>query len=320
MTITPVNLSQDELSTLLPMKQLIAALRISFTTGCSAPAREHHSIEGLNNQQGTLLLMPAWSPSGNTRFMGVKQVNIFPGNAESGKPALNSTYNLFDGNTGEHLAAMDGNTITGLRTVAVSALAADYLARPDAKSLLVLGSGRISSLIPDAYKAIRDIDKIKIWDINIESAQRLVDALRQKGYNCEIAASLEDAVPEADIISSATLSHTPLICGKWLRPGTHVDLIGAFTSEMRESDDECVSMAKVFIDTEEVFHEGGDIVQPIKERVINRSHVQAKLADLTSGTTIGRSNNEEITLFKAVGTALADLSAATLAFQTKMRE
>ncbi|MCA0343174.1 ornithine cyclodeaminase family protein [Shinella sp. DD12] len=319
MSTAPITLPDVELAKLLPMEQLVEALRRSFSEGCSAPAREHHPIEGSQGEQGMLLLMPAWSPPGPTRYLGVKQVNIFPQNAAQNKPALTSIYNLFDGNTGEHLASMDGNTITGRRTVAVSALAARYLSRKDSEELLVLGSGRVASLIPYAYQAVRDIKRVKIWDINRASAEQLQSLLVTDGFDCAIADSLEDAVRSADIVSAATLSTTPLVLGDWLRPGTHVDLIGAFTPTMRESDDQCVAMSDVYTDTGEAAHEAGDLIQPKKTGAIGEDHVKATLSDLVTGRALGRESDASFTLFKAVGTALADLSAATLAYEAARR-
>ncbi|MDX0430699.1 ornithine cyclodeaminase family protein [Sinorhizobium medicae] len=319
MSAAPITLPDVELAKLLRMEQLVEALRKSFTEGCSAPAREHHPIEGAQGEQGMLLLMPAWSPAGPTRYLGVKQVNIFPQNAALNRPALTSIYNLFDGNTGEHLASMDGNTITGRRTVAVSALAARYLSRRDSKELLVLGSGRVASLIPYAYRAVRDIESVKIWDINRAGAERLQSSLAADGFECEIADSLEHAVRSADIVSAATLSTTPLILGEWLRPGTHVDLIGAFTPGMRESDNHCVAMSDVYTDTGEAMHEAGDLIQPKKTGAIGEDHVKGTLSDLVTGRALGRESDASCTLFKAVGTALADLSAATLAYEAARR-
>jgi ornithine cyclodeaminase/alanine dehydrogenase-like protein (mu-crystallin family) len=320
MTTGQVSISERDLSSLLPMDKLVEALRTSFKVGCHAPPREHHEIDVASGENATLLLMPAWSKQGPRRYLGVKQVNVFPGNARISKPALTSIYNLFDGDTGEHLASMDGNTITGRRTVAVSALAASYLSRPDATTLTVVGSGRVASLIPYAYKAVRDIQHVKIWDIDPASAERLRLKLTDDGFGCEIVESLEQAVNSADIVSAATLSRTPLVLGKWLHPGTHVDLIGAFTADMRESDDECIARADVYVDTMEAFHEAGDLIQPQRSNAIDRDHVKGTLADIVSGRLPGRQSRDAVTVFKAVGTALADLSAASLAYEGSSKQ
>ncbi|RYE59740.1 MAG: hypothetical protein EOO82_04080 [Oxalobacteraceae bacterium] len=156
---------------------------------------------------------------------------------------------------------------------------------------------RYSIIMTKQIEIIGDKNAIPVLDHGFE---RLVDSMGS----------------DADIVSAATLSSAPLVRGQWLRPGTHVDLIGAFTPSMRESDDQCVAMADVYIDTREAMDEAGDLIQPIKAGTIDESHIKATLADLCAGRATGRSSAEAITLFKAVGTALADLSAATLAYES----
>jgi ornithine cyclodeaminase len=214
------------------------------------------------------------------------------------------------------LALLDGNTITCRRTVAGSALAADYLARKDARRLLVIGAGRVASLIPDAYLSVRAIEHFDIWDVNVGNAVRLVEALRAKGLSAGVAPDVERAVKDADIVSAATLATTPIIKGEWLRPGTHVDLIGGFTPAMREADDEAIRRSTVYIDTKDAVHEAGDLVRPIESGVLDVTSIRATLEDLCRGSAKGRRSNDEITVYKAVGTALADLATATMAYET----
>jgi ornithine cyclodeaminase len=228
---------------------------------------------------------------------------------------LTSTYMLYDGRTGMQLALLDGNTITTRRTVAASCLAADYLARKDARRLLVLGAGRVASLIPDAYRVVRPIAHVDIWDIDPASAERLAENLRQQGLRADAVTDLEAATRQADIVSAATLATAPLIRGEWLRPGTHVNLIGGFTPAMREADDEALQRSSVYIDTHEALHEAGDLVQPIRAGVISADTVRATLDQLCRRDSPARTSDDEITLYKAVGTALADLAAATMAYE-----
>jgi ornithine cyclodeaminase len=261
--------------------------------------------------------MPAWEDAARPeRFLGTKIVTVFPGNTARGLPGLTSTYILYDGHTGTQLALLDGNTITGRRTVAASALAASFLAREDAKSLLVLGSGRVASLIPEAYLAVRAIDEVKVWDIDPGGAQRLVRRLTDQGLTASIATDLETAVRSTDIVSAANLATSPLVRGEWLRPGTHVDLIGGFTPLMREADDETVRRASVYVDTLEATHEAGDLVQPIHNGSFSEDQIRASLDQLCRNDGPARTSREEITYFKAVGTALADLAAAKMAYLT----
>ena len=305
----------DTTSRHLDYGRLIEALDHGFAQGCVAPVRHHHTIEKAGQPDATLLLMPAWSnDTDEVRYLGVKLVTVFPGNTAKGLAGLTSTYVLYDGDTGQQLAMLDGGVITARRTVATSALAARYLSRKDSRKLLVLGSGRVASLIPDAYRAIRPISEVSVWDINHESAARMVADLRNKGFSALVESDLEAGVRNADIVSAATLATSPLIHGEWLSPGIHVDLIGGFTPKMREADSEAVLRAVVYVDTPEALHEAGDLSQPIASTLISPSHIRGTLAALARAEIKGRSNSKQITLFKAVGSGLADLVAAKLVF------
>ncbi|MER9896422.1 ornithine cyclodeaminase family protein [Mesorhizobium sp. M0119] len=305
----------------LPYGALVDALQSGFAAGCTVPVRHHHHIQKRSEPDATLLLMPAWSKAEDQdQFLGVKLVTVVPGNKARGLPGLTSTYILYDGVTGQQLALMDGNVITSRRTVATSALAARYLARDDAKSLLVIGSGRVASQIPDAYRAVRAIEKVLVWDIIPEGAEKLVRSLNDRGIVSEVVTDLEQAVGKADIISAATLATSPIITGAWVRKGTHIDLIGGFTPKMREADDATLKAARAFVDTREALREAGDLVQPIQSGVVAEEHVLGTLADLANRNVNGRTTTDEITYFKAVGSGLADLVAARMVYQQMRAE
>ena len=298
---------------------LIEALRAMFVTGCSVPLRHTHRIDGVgdNDPGGTLLLMPAWRPG---RRLGLKTVTIFPGNGALGVPGLHSTYLLFDATTGVPLAQIDGNEITSRRTAAVAALAASFLARPDASRLLIVGTGRVASLLADAMRAVRPIAQVQIWNHRAASALALAAHLRDAGFDARATDDLADAAARADIISCATLSTTPLIRGEWLRPGTHLDLIGSFTPQMHEADAACFARGHVFVDTAEALAKSGDVLQAVAEGAFAAERVQGTRAQLCAGTHRGRDDAVQCTLFKAVGTALADLAAAELVWCGVQRE
>ena len=296
----------------LPMAALVACLEQMFIEGCEVPLRHNHQIAGATPaQDGIMLLMPAWQTG---KRIGVKTVSIFPGNQALGLPGLHSVFILYDAATGAPLAVLDGDAITSRRTAAASALAARWLSRPDARRLLVLGAGRVASLLPDAYRCVRDIQQVQVWDIRPEAAQAMVARLQAQGMDASVATDLEQAVRGADIISCATLSTAPLVRGEWLQPGAHLDLIGSFTPAMRESDDACFARATVFVDTPEALMKAGDILAPIASGAWDKRQLAATLEQLCRGEHAGRSRADEITLFKAVGTALEDLAAASLAF------
>jgi ornithine cyclodeaminase/alanine dehydrogenase-like protein (mu-crystallin family) len=305
-----------EASRQLPMKALIDRLCAFLIEGCEVPPRHHHTITVPGQSEATLLLMPSWTPkTGDEGYLGIKLVTVFPGNSARGLPALTSVYLLFDSGNGAQLASIDGNAITLRRTVATSALAASYLSREDAEYLLVLGSGRVASLLPEAYSAVRNIRRIGVWDINADSAARMVKRLVDEGFEAAVVPDIERGVRSADIVTSATLATSPLIKGEWLQHGVHVDLIGAFTPSMREVDDEAVRRSAVFVDTIEALREAGDLVHPINNGIFSPGDLKGSLLGLCNGEPAGRRSSEEITMFKAVGTALADLAAASMVYK-----
>jgi ornithine cyclodeaminase len=294
----------------LPFATLIRALREMFVGGCVVPTRHHHRIALDPEPNATLLLMPAWKPHD---ALGVKIVNVFPGNNKKGLPGLYSLYCLFDAEHGTPIALLDGNVITARRTAAVSALAASYLAQPDAARLLVVGAGRVASLLPAAYREVRTIRRIEVWDINAGLADALVARLRKHDFDASVAPDLEAAVRAADIVTCATLATRPLVLGEWLHPGVHLDLIGSFTPEMRETDDAAIRRASVFVDTETALAESGDLLQPLQSGALVAGRLAGTLSDLCAGRHPGRKHPQELTLFKAVGTAMSDLAAAMVA-------
>lgn len=296
----------------LAFDRLVPALREAFVAGCNAPPRHHHHGVG-NADDSTLLLMPAWSGP----YMGIKVVSVFPGNSQRGMPGLHASYLLCDADTGEHLALIDGDQITARRTAAASALGASYLARDDARELLVLGAGRIGSLMAAAYRSVRSIERVRVWNPTAANAERLVETLRADGFDAEVATDLEAAVKSADCVVGATLSTEPLIRGEWLQPGVHVDLIGSFSPTMREADDAVFANAEVFVDVYGALHECGELIEPLRSGVLAESDIRADLETLCRGGHPGRERAEAITVFKAVGTALEDLASATLIYEAR---
>lgn len=301
----------------LPYPALVAALRQAFAEGATVPTRHVHRIplsQADQTESGTLLLMPAWRPG---RRLGVKTVAIFTGNARLGLPVLHSTYLLFDAATGASLALLDGDEITTRRTAAVAALAASYLAKADARRLLVVGAGRVAAELAHAMRTVRPIDRVTVWSRREETAQRLAATWRSDGIDAEAVSDLSAAVATADIVSCATLATAPLVEGAWLAPGCHLDLIGAFTPAMREADAACFSRARVFVDSDDALVKAGDVLDAMHAGSFSPAALEGTLADLCAGRAAGRRDDAAITLFKSVGTALSDLAAAELAFAAK---
>jgi len=302
--------SADEVHRALDFPALIEALAAMFKAGCEVPLRHHHAIDVPGAPAATLLLMPAWQPG---RALGIKTVTVFPGNAARSLPAVMGQYLLLDATTGAPKALIDGTALTLRRTAAASALASRFLSRRDAGHLLLVGTGALAPYLVRAHCAVRPIKRIAIWGRNPEHARALASKLDLAGVAVEAAGNLEQAAGAADIVSCATLATAPLIRGAWLRPGQHLDLVGGFTPAMRETDDDAVRRAAVYVDTRAgAMKEAGDIVQPLASGALNPAAIMGDLFDLCRGTSPGRTGAETITLFKSVGTALEDLAAAQL--------
>lgn len=314
--------SAEALGALLDDRALIEALRAMFAAGCEAPVRHHHTIPQAG-ADATLLLMPAWEQdAGSGGALGIKIVTVYPDNGAKGLPAVMGNYMLLDGATGSPQALIDGQALTARRTAAASALAADYLAREDARVLTMIGTGALAPHLVRAHATVRPIDEVVIWGRSPDKAQALAAALvgslgeklGSRTINVQTTNDREAAVRGADVISCATLSADPLVAGAWLQPGQHLDLVGGFTPAMRETDDAAIERARVYVDTRAgAMSEAGDIVQPLRSGVLTKEAIQGDLFALTRGEATGRGGAEEITLFKSVGTALEDLAAAKLA-------
>ncbi len=316
-----MQLTAEQLQQALPWNSLISALRAIFARDdVHAPVRHHHAIEVPGEPQATLLLMPAWIEG---EFLGVKQVNVFPGNSARQLPGLSSHYQLSCGRSGQPLLWLDGNELTARRTAAASALASLYLSRADAANLLMIGAGRMARRLIPAHMSVRPIQRVRVWNRNPATSTALVEELRQEGIEATVCADadLAAAVGQADIVSCATLATTPLVRGEWLKPGTHLDLVGSFTPQMREADNRALQRAALFVDTRAgALAETGDLIIPIREGAIDAAAIRAEFAELCRGQHRGRSGLDDpataITLFKSVGDSREDLAAAIQAYRS----
>ena len=294
-----------------PWPELITAIAAALAEGAvTAPERHVHPVGLPDGGTGALLLMPAWVDG---ELIGVKTVTYFPSNAGTAVPTVNAAYLLLDGRTGQLSAVLDGDELTDRRTAAISALAADHLARADAERLLVLGTGRLSPNMARAHAAVRPLTSIEIWGRNPQAAQSVAETLRSEGLPARPAADLDASIRQADIVSCVTGATSPLVRGELLAPGAHLDLVGSFQPEMRESDDAAATRATIFVDTAPGATQSGDLAQPLAAGVITEASITADLRALAAGEHPGRTSADEITLFKSAGTAAADLAAARLA-------
>ncbi len=295
----------------LDFPALIAAIEDALRADITLPVRHHHAIPRADGD-ATHLIMPAWH-KGAGGFLGVKIVNVFPGNGARSLPSVMGTYVLMHGDTGAPLAVIDGTRLTLWRTAAASALAARYLAKPDASVHLMVGAGALAPFFIRAHRAVRPITRTILWNKTRANAETLATELSAQGIAVEVAEDLETAVRQADIISTATLSTTPLVRGAWLKPGAHLDCVGAFSATMRETDDEAVQRARLFADVRaSVLKEGGDFVQPIKAGLIPVTKIEADLFDLARGAIRIKRMESDITFYKSTGSAIFDLAAAAL--------
>jgi ornithine cyclodeaminase/alanine dehydrogenase-like protein (mu-crystallin family) len=300
-------ISAAELAKTAPYGTIVEALREGFKADITTPVRHHHETSAVS----TLLLMPAWS----REWTGLKTVVVKSDNAAKNLPTVQASYLLIKNDTGETVAVMDGTELTRRRTAAASALAADYLARPDASTLVLVGAGALGAHFARAHAAVRPIKRIFIYNRSPEKAAALAAELKSDGLDASGVTDLRSAVGQADIVSCVTTSTTPIVRGQWLKPGTHVDLAGAFRPTMRETDGDVVARSRVYVDTREgALSEAGDLLQARDEGKFDFANVQGDLFDLCRGTVKGRKSPQEITLFKSCGTALEDLATAIMVY------
>lgn len=282
---------------------LIEALRSGLAVACESPVRGCHDLPN----DASLLQMPVWQRG---QGIGVKLVTVFPHNSARNLPSVAAVFTLFDDETGQPLALLEASEMTARRTACTSALAADYLVRRDAERLLIVGNGTLAAHMARAHCCVRPYREVQIWGRNPDKLAPLVAQLQAEGFPVTASRDLQASVEQADSITCITTSREPLVLGAWLKPGTHLDLVGAFLPSMRETDSAAVGRARIVVDTcEGALEEAGDLLFALADGLIHKHAIDTELKDLLQGHG-QRSNNEEITLFKSVGYALEDLIAA----------
>jgi len=292
----------EELRRLVPIDRAIDALEAAFRDedpSLAAPLRS-----SLATSSGTLLLMPAAGRGG----VGVKLVTLSEFNPQRGMPFLHAIYVLFDRETQRPEAVIDGTELTALRTAAVSGLATRYLARADARRLVLFGAGVQAHAHLDAMTAVRPVEEVVVVSRSEGPAIALADRAEAMGRRASVGTP--EAVAEADLVCTCTTSAVPVFDGRRLAAGAHVNAVGAYLPNEREVDGETMSRAKVVVETREVaFAEAGDLLLPMGEGLIGRDHIRADLSEVVGGAGI-RTADDDVTLFESVGMAFEDLVVA----------
>ncbi|QUD89278.1 ornithine cyclodeaminase family protein [Phenylobacterium montanum] len=295
-------ISDAQIFQLSDPRALVGALRNAFQGDTVAPDRMHCALPG--DSPATLLVMPAWR---DRQAIGVKVVTAIPENALRGRPTVDGGYILLDGQTGALRTVLAASALTLVRTAAVAALGADLLSRQDSRTLLMVGTGALAPHLIRAHAAIRPIERVLVWGRSLKKARGVAAGIGAPHIVAEAAPDLNEAVARADIVSCATLSEAPLVLGRYVRPGTHVDLVGSYRPSMREADNDLFRAARVVVDTRAALIESGDIIGPIEAGLLEQDVPDLALA-LARG--VRREAADEVTVFKAVGVALADLAVA----------
>jgi len=304
-------INQSEVTELLPMNECIdvmaGALKSLVGGHDILPLR---SIMWLPEKKGALGLMPAYAH--DLKVMGVKVVSVFPGNEGTEYDSHQGTVMIYETEHGRLLAIIDASEITGIRTAATSGVATRLLAREDASSLAIIGSGVQARQHLDAMLAVRHIERVAVWSRTPANARRFAEyGSRKHGIPMDVEQTVEDAVKNADIICTTTASPEPVLLGKWIAAGTHINAVGSSVSFARELDTAAVVKSRLFVDRREsTLNEAGDFLMPKKEGAIGDDHILGEIGEILLGKMSGRKSSTEITLFKSLGLAVEDVASA----------
>jgi ornithine cyclodeaminase/alanine dehydrogenase-like protein (mu-crystallin family) len=300
-------ISKDDVIRLAPYESLIQAMAKGLLEPIESPSR---MVLNPNHDASAVLIMPAWRPHG---ILGTKIVSIWPGNNAKNKPAVSAVYVVTSCDDGQTLAVIDGTELTLRRTAATAALGARLLARSDSQKLAVLGTGALSMPLVMAHLSLFDLSEITIWGRSLDKAQAVVDALSHLGISAYATSDLQQTLANTDIVAAATTATQPFIQSDWVKPGTHLGLMGAFTPYMAEAEPQLLPKTRLFVDSREaVLQKGGEVLQALQQGLIADADVLGELAELlaTSPKMPGRMSDRDITAFKSVGFAALDLIAA----------
>ncbi|MEM2341233.1 MAG: ornithine cyclodeaminase family protein [Candidatus Bathyarchaeia archaeon] len=312
-------LSRSDLEKILTMKDVIESVERAFLELQKGTAiLPMRATITLTEKRGWMGVMPAYL--GEMGSLSTKIVTVFEKNLEKNLPTIMATILLNDPETGAPLAIMEGTFITAMRTGAVCGVATKYLARKDSKTVGIFGAGVQARTQLMAACAVRDIEKAFVYDIFKDRAKTFAEEMSKKlGILVEVSEP-KDLVLHSDIIVTATTSKTPVFDGNWVKPGTHLNLIGSFKPEVREVDEIVIKRSKIVVDQKSAaLEEAGDIIIPLKAGIITEKDIYAELGEIVAGLKPGRTSEREITLFKSVGLGIQDCATAWLAY-TRAKE
>lgn len=313
-------LNQNEVNELLPMRACIDVMASALATLAKGDAvLPLRTVLVYPDGTGAFAVMPAYL--GSPKTVGAKVVTVVPGNHGTEFDSHQGAVLLFDSKNGSLVAILDATPVTAIRTAAVSAVATRELARENASTLAIIGSGVQAHTHLDAMCAVRPIKTLRVYSRNRANCQQLVDVAREKfKLDATIAASGEDAVRNADIICTTTSSSEPVLFGEWLAPGMHINAVGSSQRTARELDSAAVVRSRVYVDRREsALKESGDMLVPLNAGDIGPDHIVGEIGDLLIGRATRRANDQEITLFNSLGLAIEDLAAASYVYDQAVR-
>ena len=294
------------IQTALPYPLLVDALAQGLQQFAQTPARSFFSP---NQDASCVMIMPAWRPH---QMMGVKLVSVWPENNAKGESAVSAVYVVISCLDGRPLAVLDGTELTLRRTAAAAALAAKRLARENSETLAVLGTGSLSVPLVQAHTDTMRFKNVLVWGRQFHKTQRVVKQLKELGIEVRAMGDLEETLALSDVVAVATTATEPFLKADWVKPGTHISLVGAFTPQMAEAEPVLMARSQLFADCRaSVLEKGGEVFQAIKQGLVLDSDIIADLAELTAQSDRNwRHDGQAITVFKSVGFALLDLIAA----------
>lgn len=306
-----LTISAEQLAQAIDTSELAKQLAQGFRQGVTSFQQLHYPINTTDHQHNNLFINTSY---GSDQHIGIKLTTQCPDNNQY--PKIQHCYLLFNSQTGNPIAIIDGDMLTYKRAAATSALAAKYLAKTNASNLLMIGAGRMAYHLIDAHCKTSPIKQVTICSRNLEKAQKLASEFTDRDFNVVVSKDIDPATEKADIICCATPSKIPLLNGELLMPGCHLDIIGGQTPDMRETDDVTIQKAHIFVDDrQQAIAQSGDLAQPLEKGSIDEQDIRADLVELTQSKHPGRESDREITLFKSVGTNLADLITAEFALE-----